>query len=80
MVSRATPGTPYRASYGMARSPDCGYLYSSPSVQQPDGKYRVVATSTWSVHWAGGGKQGDITTTRASQVRIPVGELQVVGG
>ena len=79
-VTCTSPGTQYRVSYGMARSPDCGYLYTSASAQQPDHKYRIVATSTWLVHWAGGGQQGDLTTNRMSQVRIPVGELQVVGG
>lgn len=74
------PGTAYSASDGMAKSPDCGYLYTATSAQQPGGKYQITATTTWAVHWAGGGQQGDLTTTRTSQVQIPVGELQVVGG
>ena len=79
-VTCTSAGTPYRASYGMARSPDCGYLYASTSAQQPGGMYRITATSTWAIHWTGGGEQGDLTTTRSSQVRLAVGELQVVGG
>jgi hypothetical protein len=31
------------------------------------------------VHWVGGGQQGDLTTTRTSQVQIRIGEVQVVG-
>ncbi|WUD70293.1 ATP/GTP-binding protein [Streptomyces sp. NBC_00510] len=73
-------GTPYKASYGLRKSPDCGYVYGSTSAWQPHGKYTVTATSTWQVHWVGGGQQGDLTTTRTSQVQIRIGELQVVGG
>ncbi len=78
-VACAGPGTPYQASYGMRQSPDCGHLYQSTSARQPGGKYTVTATSVWAVHWIGAGQQGDLTTTRTSQVRVTVGELQVVG-
>lgn len=77
-VTCASAGTPYKAAYGMAESPTCGYRYSSTSSGQPDGKFHVVATTTWKVHWAGGGQQGDITTTRTADVRLTIGELQVL--
>ncbi|WP_372404910.1 ATP/GTP-binding protein [Streptomyces luteireticuli] len=72
-------GTPYRASYGMSTSPDCGHLFTHTSAQQPRHAYTVTATSTWTVDWQGAGQNGQLTTTRNSQVQIPVGEVQVVG-
>jgi hypothetical protein len=74
----AFPGVPYAASYG-AQVPvksqgECGFAgYDST------GDYTVTATTTWAVHWVGGGQQGDLTTTRTSQVQIRIGEVQVVG-
>ncbi|MBY8889316.1 ATP/GTP-binding protein [Streptomyces sp. PTM05] len=76
----ANAGTPYQASFGMKKSPTCGYVYADTSADEPGAKYRIVATTTWAVHWVGGGEEGDATTTRASQVQIPIGEVQVVGG
>ena len=77
-TSCAFPGKEYVASYG-AQVPEksqgeCGFAgYDSK------GEYAVTATTTWAVHWAGGGQQGDLTTTRTSQVQIRIGEVQVVG-
>ncbi|MET9607037.1 ATP/GTP-binding protein [Streptomyces sp. NPDC006512] len=68
-----TPGTPYNASFGKNPSPDCGHRYASP------GKYRVTATSTWTIDWTGGGQSGQLTEVRSSAVDIAVGEVQVVG-
>jgi hypothetical protein len=43
------------------------------------GEYDVVATTTWSVTWAGGGESGEITgVTRSSDASIEIEELQVV--
>ncbi|WP_202239782.1 ATP/GTP-binding protein [Actinacidiphila reveromycinica] len=77
-VTCAFPGVRYTAAYG-TRAPDhsagqCGFAGYSRT-----GTYTVTATSTWAVHWAGGGQQGDLTTTRTSQVQIRIGEVQVVG-
>jgi hypothetical protein len=74
----AFPGKPYVSSYG-AQVPDksqgeCGF-----AGYQSTGNYTVTATTTWAVHWVGGGQQGDLTTTRTSQVQIRIGEVQVVG-
>lgn len=77
-VTCAAPGTPYDSTYGMAKSPDCGHVYQTTSARQGDGQFHLTATTTWAVHWVGGGQQGDLTTTRTSQAQIPVGELQVV--
>jgi hypothetical protein len=77
-VTCSGPGTPYAASDGGSSSPDCGYSYTQTSADQPGGRYAVTATATWAIHWAGGGEQGDLTRTRTSQVRIAIGQLQVV--
>ncbi|WP_143080595.1 ATP/GTP-binding protein [Actinacidiphila rubida] len=77
-VACAFPGVPYAAAYGTsvpaADSGQCGFAGYART-----GTYTVTATSTWAVHWVGGGQQGDLTTTRTSQVQIRIGEVQVVG-
>ncbi|MFI2373164.1 hypothetical protein [Streptomyces sp. NPDC018833] len=66
-------GTPYKKSYGKKASPTCGHVYTKASE-----KFTVTATTTWNVHWTGGGQQGDITVTRDSQTTARIGEVQVV--
>ncbi|MCF1510439.1 ATP/GTP-binding protein [Streptomyces glomeratus] len=72
------PGTPYTASEGMAQSPTCGHVYSKISAAGPGGKYKVTATSTWTINWQGGGQNGQLVETRQSQTQVAIGELQVV--
>jgi hypothetical protein len=72
------PGAPYTASFG-TQVPDKGQGQCGFAGYTQIGPYTVAATSTWAVHWIGGGQQGDLTTTRASQVQIRIGEVQVVG-
>ncbi|MEU6405353.1 hypothetical protein [Streptomyces sp. NPDC046985] len=72
-------GTPYKASYGGSSSPDCGYRYTKTSSGRSGNTFSVSAVTTWTVHWQGGGQEGDITTTRASVgVQLAIGEAQVV--
>ncbi|ATM24689.1 hypothetical protein SMD44_p10190 (plasmid) [Streptomyces alboflavus] len=74
-----TAGTPYRKRFGGQPSPDCGYRYTKTSSSQPGEAFTVTAVTTWTVHWAGGGQEGDITTTRqAEPAQITVGEAQAV--
>ncbi|MFE9968243.1 hypothetical protein [Streptomyces sp. NPDC005525] len=77
-VSCPFPGKPYVSSYG-AQVPDKGRGQCGFAGYHQSGNYTVNATTTWAVHWAGGGQQGDLTTTRASEVQIRIGEVQVVG-
>lgn len=81
IVRCAGPGTPYRASAGKADSPDCGHRYSQISSGQPDERYPVTATSTWTITWevtGGGADAGEFTETRTSTVGVRVGEVQVL--
>jgi hypothetical protein len=71
------PGTPYRASAGMAQSPTCGHVYSKTSAAA-SGKFPVIATSTWTIDWQGGGQAGQLTEVRQTDVQVAIGELQVV--
>lgn len=72
-------GTPYKASYGEAQSPDCGHVYDKSSSGQPGGKYTVTATSDWVVTWQGAGQSGTIRLNGlARSVQIAVGEAQVL--
>lgn len=74
-----TAGTPYEKRFGGQPSPDCGYRYTKTSSSQPDKAFTVTAITTWTVHWAGGGQEGDITTTRVAEpAQITIGEAQAV--
>lgn len=72
------PGTPYTSSRGMARSPDCGHVYSKTSASAAGGRFPVTATSTWTIDWQGGGQAGQLTEVRQTDVQAAVGEVQVV--
>lgn len=78
IVTCTGPGTPYKASDGMAQSPTCGHVYSKTSADGPGGKDQVTATSTWTINWQGGGQNGQLVETRQSQMQVAIGELQVV--
>ncbi|MQS16484.1 ATP/GTP-binding protein [Streptomyces kaniharaensis] len=73
------PGTPYTSDKGGAASPDCGYRYTTTSAGKPDGKFQVSATTTWAVHWEGGGQQGDLQPIKkTSTTELTIGEVQVL--
>lgn len=71
-VTCLSPGTVYADRFLDRMSPDCGYRYVEP------GEYRVTATTTWQLTWAGGGETGVLTQTRSSSTDLRVGELQVL--
>jgi len=74
-----TAGTPYQPSYGREKSPDCGYVYTKSSADQPGQSYTVTATSAWVITWTGAGQTGTIRLgglTRSTQITI--GEAQVL--
>ncbi|WP_223281504.1 ATP/GTP-binding protein [Streptomyces antnestii] len=81
-VTCAGAGTPYKAAYGMKDSPSCGHRYTKTSADEPGGKFRLTATSTWTVDWqvaGGGGEAGQLNEVRQTQAQVAVGEVQVVG-
>jgi hypothetical protein len=83
VVTCTSPGTPYDPIFKDTPSPDCGHAYQRISKAQPEGAYRVTATTTWSVEWVSTtGRNGTIPgVSRSSTVGdIRVGELQVVNG
>lgn len=74
-----TPGSPYKASYGLKTSPDCGHTYTRSSADKADDAYTVTATSSWVITWSGAGQTGTIRLNglvRSTQIRI--GEAQVL--
>ncbi|GGN61472.1 hypothetical protein GCM10012285_60440 [Streptomyces kronopolitis] len=77
-VTCTTAGTPYKSSYGKKSSPDCGYRYLRSSKDEPDAKYPVTATSTWTIDWRGAGQTGQLTQTRQSQTQVSIGQLKVL--
>ncbi|MCP2338906.1 hypothetical protein FHU30_004263 [Actinomadura rupiterrae] len=68
------PGTPYGQSGNpQAASPDCGHTFQVSSAGQPGEAYRVTATITWAITWAGGGQAGTLpplTTSAAAGFRV----------
>jgi hypothetical protein len=78
-VTCTTGGTPYKASYGNAKSPDCGHTYEKSSSKMPNGKYTVTATSDWVITWEGAGQTGIVRLNGLTRsVSIAVGEAQVL--
>jgi hypothetical protein len=76
-ITCTSPGTPYHPSFGRAKSPDCGYD-GYPTPTPGDTRYTITGTTTWQIHWAGGGQTGDLTVTRTSTATIDIDELQVI--
>ncbi|MFT4216879.1 MAG: hypothetical protein QM619_07425, partial [Micropruina sp.] len=54
-------------------SPDCGYVYTEPSL--PEGKYRVRAVADWDVSWSVAGFSGVVPAYNEASASIPIGEL-----
>lgn len=78
-VKCTSAGTPYKASYGNQKSPDCGHTYEKSSSKKSDGKYTVTATSDWVITWEGAGQTGTIRLNGLTRtVAIAVGEAQVL--
>lgn len=66
-------GTAYRDSYGVKKSPTCGYSYPR------QGKYTVTATSYWTAEWNGYGQSGTINfTLDSTRTNVTIGEIQVL--
>lgn len=60
-------------------SPTCGWRYQHISNAQPGGTFTVTATTDWTVHWTGGGQNGQIAMpTTASSTQVRVGQLESV--
>jgi hypothetical protein len=75
----SSAGTPYRASFGMRPSPDCGHIYERSSAGEPNDRYTVTALTDWVVRWQGGGQTGVMPLDGLERsVQIAVGEAQVL--
>ncbi|MBC7762200.1 MAG: hypothetical protein H7201_10490, partial [Candidatus Saccharibacteria bacterium] len=78
-VTCTGPGTPYKASYGKKKSPDCGHVYDRSSSRRSGGKFIVTATSDWAINWEGAGQTGTIGLDGLQRsVAIAIGEAQVL--
>jgi hypothetical protein len=55
-------------------SPDCGHAYTRTSRNQPDSRFPVTATVSWTVEWTtsagGGGTLDPLTTSASDSVRV----------
>lgn len=73
------PGTPYQPVMDPhAASPTCGHTYTASSAGRPNQMFPVTATTSWSVTWAGAGRQGQLTVQRSSRTTLRVVEAQAV--
>lgn len=68
-------GTAYQKSFGIKPSPTCGHLYRKTSHDQPACKYKVTATTRWTITWQSTlGDTGQIPLTRQSTTQLQIGE------
>ena len=56
-----------------AASPNCGHVYTKPSL--PKGKYTVRAVADWDVTWSVAGFSGVLPAYNEASASIPIGEL-----
>ena len=72
-------GTPYAPGV-QGESPDCGHVYAQASSRHVPGggSWPIIATSTWTVTWSGGGLSGTETLELSSSSELFVGELHVL--
>jgi hypothetical protein len=62
----------------MPSSPTCGFRYSKSSRCVKSGSYQVTATAYWTVHWTGGGMQGDIPLNFSRSLPLRITDLRPV--
>ena len=62
----------------MPSSPTCGFKYAKASRCEKSGAYNVTATAYWTVHWIGGGMQGDIPLDFSRSIPLRVTDLRPV--
>ncbi|MFG1911600.1 hypothetical protein [Kribbella sp. NPDC048928] len=78
-------GTPFTTSMAagkslkaMPSSPTCGFKYTKSSRCTKTGSYTVTATAYWTVHWTGGGMQGDIPLNFSRSLPLQITDLRPV--
>lgn len=80
-VTCTGPGTPFPDKGDpQAASPDCGHTYQRSSAGAPEQQFRVTATVSWRIAWAGAGASGtfpDLTTSASAAFRVA--ETQALG-
>ncbi|WP_239336548.1 hypothetical protein [Frankia sp. CiP3] len=75
------PGTAFRAGVDdpVKPSSDCGITFTRSSAGEPDGRFRVMVTVSWSVAWAGAGQAGVFPGLTSELVTaMAVGEAQAL--
>ncbi|MGW4896660.1 hypothetical protein ACWEQL_31045 [Kitasatospora sp. NPDC004240] len=82
-VTCHTPGTPYEAKYGAARSPDCGYVFTTGSATKRDGVFSGSVTVHWRIDSTvsgGSGNQpiGPLFQSATTDFQLKVAEVQVL--
>ncbi|MFI2606863.1 hypothetical protein [Kitasatospora sp. NPDC018619] len=83
-TSCTTPGTPYDAAYGDAKSPDCGYEFRTSSAREKNGVFSATVTMNWeaTVVVTGGPNPRTFTIRGINQSSKPfelkVAEMQVL--
>lgn len=58
-------------------TPVCSLVWERTSRDQPDGRYTITASTTWTAAWTGGGQSGTLTTTTTSTAQVAVTDWPV---
>jgi hypothetical protein len=75
------PGTTWEPGLNLLDPDECHYVYRRASRQQPDGRYPIIAITTWRVWWEiNGGFDGELELQVGSTTSYRVDEIQVLTG
>ncbi|WP_433167502.1 hypothetical protein [Kribbella sp. CA-247076] len=85
VVSCKGGGTPFTTANAEGKSlkeipasPTCGHTYRKTSRCEKPGQFQVTATAYWTVHWTGGGMEGDIPLNFSRSTTLRVTDLRPV--
>lgn len=75
------PGTAWERGTNLLEPGECHHIYRSASRHQPDGRYEIVAITTWQVSWEiNGAFDGGLEIGVGSTTSYQVNEIQVLTG
>lgn len=78
-VTCAGPGEAWRSGLNFLRPGECHHVYRRPSRTEPDGRFEVVAVTTWLVWWfINGEEDGQLELQVGSTTSYRVNEVQVL--
>lgn len=80
-VTCGSPGTAWEDGLNLLEPGECHHIYRRASRHQPDGRYEIVAITTWQVWWEINGTfDGELELEVGSTTSYQVDEIQVLTG